>query len=36
MTTDGHPDRVAAPVAAAKLFTVCRASFPHSSLAASE
>jgi hypothetical protein len=36
MTTNGHPNLVAAPVAAAKLFTVCSASFPHSSLPARE
>jgi hypothetical protein len=36
MTTNGHPDRVAAPVAAAKLFTVWGASFPQASLPAHE
>jgi hypothetical protein len=36
MTTSGHPDPVATPVAAAQLFTVCRASFPQGSLAARE
>jgi hypothetical protein len=36
MTINGHPNSVAAPVAAAKLFTVCSASFPHGSLPAHE
>jgi len=33
MTTHGHPDPLATPVAAAKLFTACCAGFPHGSLA---
>jgi len=36
MTTTGHPQSVVAPVAAAKLFTVCGAGFPHGPLAAHE
>jgi len=36
MKPEGHPDPAAAPVAAAKLFTVCGASFPQGSLAARE
>jgi hypothetical protein len=36
MKAKGHPDPVAAPVAATKLFTVCCASFPQGSLAAHE
>jgi hypothetical protein len=36
MEPKGHSDPVTAPVAAAKLFTACRASFPHRPLAARE
>jgi len=36
MKPKGHSDPSAAPVAAAKLFTVCPASFPQRSLAAHE
>jgi len=36
MKPKDHSDPSAAPVAAAKLFTVCFASFPHGPLAARE
>jgi hypothetical protein len=36
MKAKGHPDPVATPVAATKLFTVCCAGFPRGSLPAHE